>query len=333
MKRFFKPPKEIGLEHMFETRSEAWAATGLEVHVNQEVVSRAQRRLTLLTMLLVAVILGDIKMQDHFDLVRRAHQHPSLHLQPSNWHVPQGWLTAAAVLLVLVLGWMISRDLSRVAPALFRRMDPATAGTVEFLIRFVAVAATALGALGVAGISLQAIAVGGAFTAVVLGLAAQQTLGNVFAGMVLLSARPFRLGERVRLQAGAVGGTAEGIVSSLGLLYTTLARGDDRIMIPNNVVLSAAVVPLREPEAVDVKVRLRADVRPSHVQAILDDNISTPTLRTPNVALEEIDGSELVVRVQATPERRSEGAQLADEIIAALATVTGEHQLEEQRRA
>jgi small-conductance mechanosensitive channel len=228
---------------------------------------------------------------------------------------------------------MISRDLSRVAPALFRRMDPATAGTVEFLIRFVAVAATALGALGVAGISLQAIAVGGAFTAVVLGLAAQQTLGNVFAGMVLLSARPFRLGERVRLQAGAVGGTAEGIVSSLGLLYTTLARGDDRIMIPNNVVLSAAVVPLREPEAVDVKVRLRADVRPSHVQAILDDNISTPTLRTPNVALEEIDGSELVVRVQATPERRSEGAQLADEIIAALATVTGEHQLEEQRRA
>jgi small-conductance mechanosensitive channel len=333
MKRFFKPPKEIGLEHMFETRSEAWAATGLEVHVNQEVVSRAQRRLTLLTMLLVAVILGDIKMQDHFDLVRRAHQHPSLHLQPSNWHVPQGWLTAAAVVLVLVLGWMISRDLSRVAPALFRRMDPATAGTVEFLIRFVAVAATALGALGVAGISLQAIAVGGAFTAVVLGLAAQQTLGNVFAGMVLLSARPFRLGERVRLQAGAVGGTAEGIVSSLGLLYTTLARGDDRIMIPNNVVLSAAVVPLREPEAVDVKVRLRADVRPSHVQAILDDNISTPTLRTPNVALEEIDGSELVVRVQATPERRSEGAQLADEIIAALATVTGEHQLEEQRRA
>jgi small-conductance mechanosensitive channel len=333
MKRFFKPPKEIGLEHMFETRSEAWAATGLEVHVNQEVVSRAQRRLTLLTMLLVAVILGDIKMQDHFDLVRRAHQHPALHLQPSNWHVPQGWLTAAAVLLVLVLGWMISRDLSRVAPALFRRMDPATAGTVEFLIRFVAVAATALGALGVAGISLQAIAVGGAFTAVVLGLAAQQTLGNVFAGMVLLSARPFRLGERVRLQAGAVGGTAEGIVSSLGLLYTTLARGDDRIMIPNNVVLSAAVVPLREPEAVDVKVRLRADVRPSHVQAILDDNISTPTLRTPNVALEEIDGSELVVRVQATPERRSEGAQLADEIIAALATVTGEHQLEEQRRA
>src|SRR5438477_57055 len=91
---------------------------------------------------------------------------------------------------------------------------------------------------------------------VILGLAAQQTLGNVIAGMVLLSARPFRVGERVRLQAGAVGGTVEGIVSSLGLLYTTLARGADRIMIPNSVVLAAVVVPLREPDPGGVRITL-----------------------------------------------------------------------------
>ena len=53
-----------------------------------------------------------------------------------------------------------------------------------------------LGALYVAGVDPKALPVGGAFTAVVLGLAAQQTLGNLFAGMVLLTARPFRLGER-----------------------------------------------------------------------------------------------------------------------------------------
>ncbi len=132
-------------------------------------------------------------------------------------------------------------------------------------------------ALRVVGLQAQTLAVGGAFTAVVLGLAAQQTLGNVIAGMVLLSARPFRVGERVRLQAGAVGGSVEGTVSSLGLLYTTLTRGYDRILIPNNVVLAAAVVPLKEPESVDVKVRLSSGVRPSQVQAILDNEIATPT--------------------------------------------------------
>ena len=85
-------------------------------------------------------------------------------------------------------------------------------------------------------------------------------------------------------------------------------------------------MPLREPEAVDVKVRLTSGVRPSQVQAILDNEIGTPTRSKAVVHLEEVDGDELVVRVQATPERAGDGAKLADEIIAALASVTGEHE-------
>jgi small conductance mechanosensitive channel len=114
-------------------------------------------------------------------------------------------------------------------------------------------------------------------------------------------------------------------VSSLGLLYTTMSRGEERTMIPNNLVLSAVIIPLREPKAVDVKVRLSAGIRPSHVQTILDQEVSIATRSDPRVLLEEIDGDQVVVRVQATPERAGDGAQLADEIIAALATVTGEH--------
>ena len=319
MKRFLKKRPEMGLD-MFETRTEAWEAAGLQLHVNKGEVGKARRRLPVLALLLAAVVYGDVKMEDHFDQIKGTRL-------ANTWHLDQGWFTAAAVIAVLVLGWLVSRDLSRMAPVLFRRMDPATAGTVEFLIRFVTVAATGLGAFAVAGTPLQTLAVGGAFTAVVVGLAAQQTLGNLFAGMVLLSARPFRLGERVRLQAGAVGGSVEGIVSSLGLLYTTLARGEDRIMIPNNVVLAAAVVPLREPQAVDVKVRLTTGIRPSQVQALLDANVATETRSAPTVVLEEINGDEVVVRVRAIPDRRSEGAQLADEIIAVLAAVTSEHPL------
>jgi small conductance mechanosensitive channel len=181
-------------------------------------------------------------------------------------------------------------------------------------------------ALSVAGASLQSLAVGGAFTAVILGLAAQQTLGNVIAGMVLLSARPFRVGERVRLQAGALGGQIDGVVSSLGLLYTTLSRGGERVMIPNTQVLAAVVVPLREPDGVDVKVRLTSGVRPSQVQAILDQEVATPTRNGASVLLEEVDGDDVVVRVQATPEIPDEGAKLADEIMLALSSVTGEHE-------
>jgi small-conductance mechanosensitive channel len=305
---------------MFETRSEAWERVGLSVDVNERVVRRARREAAVIVVLIVGVL---VAYAHRSDLVPRS--------TLKNVQTP---LQIGAVIVLVALGWALARDIGKSAgPTFMRRMDPGTAGTVGFLIRLVTILLTLLVALRIAGIQPQTLAVGGAFTAVVLGLAAQQTLGNVIAGMVLLSARPFRVGERVRLQAGAVGGLVEGIVSSLGLLYTTLARGADSIMIPNSVVLSAVVVPLREPKAVDVKVRLSSGVRPSQVQAILDEEVATPTRSPAEVALEEVDGDDLVVRVQATPEMAGDGARLADEIIAALSSVTGEHAAQGREKA
>jgi small conductance mechanosensitive channel len=315
----FRPSRpDFRLDQMFETHSEEWERVGLAVDVNKKAVRNTRRRAALEVALFVAVIVVYDNYEHWFHLANK-----------SGGVTHNGVVTAvriAAVLALLALGWAIARDIGRIAgPTFFRRMDPGTAGTVGFLIRLVTVGIVVLVVLGVAGVSATSIVAGSAFTAVILGLAAQQTLGNLFAGMVLLSARPFRVGERVRLQAGAVAGRLEGVVSSLGLLYTTLAQGEDRIMVPNNVVLSAAVVPLREPDPVDVKVRLRSGMSISQVQAVLDDRIDVPTRRSPVVLLEEVDGDDVVVRVQATPDRAGDGARLADEVIAALATVTGEH--------
>lgn len=241
----------------------------------------------------------------------------------------------AAVVLV-VLGWRFARDAGRWAvPALFRRMDPATAGTLGFLIRLVFLTVACLVALRLAGFKPETLAVGGAITAVVFGLAAQQTLGNLIAGLVLISARPFRVGDRVRLQAGGLAGQLEGVVSALGLMYTTFAQGDDSIMVPNSIVLSAAVVPLREPAAVDLRARLRPDVRPSDVQTLLEESVKVPTRTEPHISLEEIDADEVVLRIAATPAVDADGPKLADEILAAIASVTHEGDTEERelRRA
>lgn len=324
--RFRSGRPDFRLDQMFETHSDAWERVGLAVDVNQRSVTKARRRAVLEVAVFVAVIVVFNNYERWFHLLNSAGK-----------DTHSGLVTAvriATVLALLALGWAIARDIGRMAgPTFFRRMDPGTAGTVGFLVRLVTVGIVVLVVLGVAGVSAASIVAGSAFTAVILGLAAQQTLGNLFAGMVLLSARPFRVGERVRLQAGAVAGQLEGVVSSLGLLYTTLARGQDRIMVPNNVVLSAAVLPLREPAPVNVKVRLSQGIRPSQVQAILDDRIRTPTRGSAEVVLEEIDGDEVVVRVQATPDRADDGAQLADEVIEALATVTREHPLAEKAKS
>src|SRR3954467_10250722 len=234
-----------------------------------------------------------------------------------------------SAIALVILGWAFARALGRaLGPSLFRRMDSGTAGTVGFLIRLIALSTAILFAFRVAGLEPGTLAVGGAFTAVILGLAAQQTIGNLIAGMVLLSARPFRVGDRVRFQAGALAGQVEGVVSSLGLLYTTLAQGEDRIMVPNSVVLSSAVVPLREPASVDVRARLRAGVKPSKVQQLLNDAITVPTRTRPHIGREEVDADEVIVRIAATPESGSDGPKLADEVLAALSRLTAVEEVE-----
>jgi small conductance mechanosensitive channel len=310
--RFRQSRPDFRFDQMFETHSDAWERVGLAVDISQRTLRSAQRRAAILLPLFVAVIVLYDNYRQWFGIHTNAYETP---------------VRIAAVLALLGLGWAVARDVGRAAaPTLFKRMDPSTAGTVGFIVRLVTVVITLGLALKIAGASASSLIAGSAFTAVILGLAAQQTLGNLFAGMVLLSARPFRVGERVRLQAGAVGGQLEGVVSSLGLLYTTLAQGEDRIQVPNNVVLSAAVVPLREPNPVNVKVRLGTGMSISQVQSILDDRITVPTRRSATVVLEEVDGDDVVVRIEATPDRAADGAQLADELIGALATVTGQHE-------
>ena len=291
---------------MFKTRSHSWQQAGLAAQLRQEAAQQAKRARRELVVLL-PLFAGVIVLYSYRDDIKGY----SLHIR------------IAAVILLIVLGWIVARALGRaLGPLLFRRMDPATAGTVGFLVRLVALIATLLFALSIAGLKPETLLAASAFTAVIVGLASQQTLGNVFAGVVLLSARPFRVGDRIRLQAGPLAGQIEGTVASLGLLFTDLARGEDTIMIPNTVVLSSAIVPLREPDAVDLLARLRPGVKPSQVQALLDDRVSVATRSAPHIELEELDADEVVVRVTATPASRADGPQLADEILGAMAEVT-----------
>jgi small conductance mechanosensitive channel len=290
---------------LVETRAHAWREVGRARQLSRRAVKRARIQAGVFVPLLAGVLVAYSYREELFG---------------SAYDRPVRIVTAVAL---CVLGWQIARDVGRaLGPTLFRRLDPGTAGTVGFLIRLVFVGIAVLVALRVAGLDLRTLVVGGAFTAVVFGLAAQQTFGNLFAGMVLLSARPFRVGERVRLQGGALAGQIEGVVSSLGLLFTTFAQGDDQIMVRNSVVLNLAIVPLHEPDGVDLRARLSAGVTPLEVQQLLDEAVKTPVRDRPRIHLEEVDGDEVVVRITATPERPSDGPRLASDVLAAISNPT-----------
>jgi small conductance mechanosensitive channel len=317
-------PKPRTPPRMFETRSHAWKEVGLLRQINPRVVKRARVEALVLVPLFVGVVVLYDNRVSLLGKTVTTHPHDK---PPVTTRILEPALDnpvrVLTVLALMVLGWAIARDIGRgLGPALFRRLDPATAGTVGFLIRLSTVIVALLVALRVAGIEAKTLALGGAFTAVIFGLAAQQTLGNLIAGTVLLSARPFRVGERVRLQGGGLAGQIEGTVSSLGLLYTTFATGDDSILVPNSVVLNVAVMPLREPEAVHLRARLRAGMAPGDLQEVLEKSLQTPLRDAPRITLEELDGEEVVVRIAATPLIASQGRQLASELLAIVSRET-----------
>jgi small-conductance mechanosensitive channel len=306
---------------MFETRSHAWKEVGLLREISPQVVRRARLEALVLVPIFFAVVVIYNHRADLFgSTVSAEHGHASHKSLEAGIETP---VTIVTVIVLVILGWAIARDLGRgLGPPLFRRLDPGTAGTVGFLIRLATIVVALLVALDVAGIEARTLALGGAFTAVIFGLAAQQTFGNLIAGTVLLSARPFRVGERVRLQGGMLAGTIEGTVSSLGLLYTTFATGENIVMVPNSVVLNAAVQPLSEPEAVNLRARLPAGMSPGDLQEMLEGALETPLREPPRITLEELHGEEAVVRIVATPLVAAQGRQLASELLSVVSGAT-----------
>jgi small-conductance mechanosensitive channel len=80
---------------------------------------------------------------------------------------------------------------------------------------------------------------------VLIGIAAQQSLSSVFAGLVLLLARPVDVGDQVLIRSGALGGELRGTVTEIGVTYVRLDTADGPLHLPNSQVLGAAIAPVR----------------------------------------------------------------------------------------
>lgn len=89
--------------------------------------------------------------------------------------------------------------------------------------------------------------VGGAVTTILLGIAGQQSLANIFACLVLLLSRPFNVGDYIRIKSGALGGVTDGLVTEVGITYLRLDTEEGVLSLPNSQVLAAATGPIPQP--------------------------------------------------------------------------------------
>ncbi len=169
----------------------------------------------------------------------------SRHLDPATGTILKYSGAAAFLVFGLVASFGLSgqvRDLLRPA------IGAAHAGVTRYAIVLAGIFTVLVITLNIANVPVGQLVLGGAVTGVLLGIAAQQSLSNLFAGMVLLFARPFRVGDRVRFRAGALAGLLDGTVTDISIAYVRLETTDGLVFVPNSQALAACVGPLPPPE-------------------------------------------------------------------------------------
>ena len=158
-----------------------------------------------------------------------------------------GALFYLAIFVIVAL--LVSRALRATVHAAMTRKGHADLTTISFLQQLgsaltwviaVILYAHLIPVLRSMGTALLA---GASIASVVIGLAAQSTLGNLVAGIAITIYRPFRLGDR--LQVAAPTGTEMGVVQLISLGYTTLRTADGReVVLPNALAASQVLLNL-----------------------------------------------------------------------------------------
>lgn len=146
-------------------------------------------------------------------------------------------IAAAAVVATLVVAKLLDAWLAH------RKLPPESATRYAMLRRLIVAAVMTIGVLAallmipeVRAFSAALLA-SGAVIAIVVGMAAQPTLGNVISGMMIAFAQPLRLHDQIAF------GAVEGVVEEIGLTYTVIRAADGaRIAVPNQKLASDTIV-------------------------------------------------------------------------------------------
>jgi small-conductance mechanosensitive channel len=157
-------------------------------------------------------------------------------------------LFTAAVFLVtlavmrgfsLFLEWYLSRSRAAGSSALATEFAPLFSKLGRIFITLVA--ATVL--LEHLGVNVSSLVVSLGVGSLAVGLAAQDTLANMFAGFTLMVDRPFRVGDRIQLASGELGD-----VETIGMRATRIRTTDETLLVvPNSLLVKDRLINLTQP--------------------------------------------------------------------------------------
>jgi small conductance mechanosensitive channel len=141
-------------------------------------------------------------------------------------------------LVILALGWLVSRLLARLVRRVMTRADidatlVAFTGNLTYMVALAFVVISALGRLGINTASFAAVI---AAAGLAIGFALQGSLANFAAGVMLIVFRPFKAGDFVEV-AGVSGGVRE-----VQVFHTVLTTPDNKRVIVGNAAITGSTI-------------------------------------------------------------------------------------------
>jgi small-conductance mechanosensitive channel/CRP-like cAMP-binding protein len=169
-----------------------------------------------------------------------------------------------------------------------------------------------------------------AVSAVVIGFALQDTLGNAFAGLAIQSERPFNIGHWIKV------GDFEGRVAEVTWRATKLrTKAGNFVVLPNNIVSKEAITNYSEPSTqcrVEVEVGASYLSSPNMVKSVIAEALanSARALKTPapDVVLAAFDSSAINYRVRFWIEDYERDEAARDEVRSAIYYAFARHGIE-----
>ncbi|AWR97417.1 mechanosensitive ion channel [Acidianus sulfidivorans JP7] len=169
----------------------------------------------------------------------------------------------------------------------------ANAGNISFIVRLLGYIVAFVGFFALIRVSLGAALAAGGFAGLVLGLASQDVLANIFGGIMLVFSRPYKIGDRITVstwQYGLIAPTYPpkffsndflipgytGEVIDISLLYTTIYTDDQvPVKIPNSIMIQAAIFIHNQEEKrkVRTKYEISKDLEPEIVINALKEKL------------------------------------------------------------
>jgi small-conductance mechanosensitive channel len=208
---------------------------------------------------------------------------------------------------------------------IFKGLDPQAAVTTRNLVSYVLYVLLAILVAQAVGVNLSGFLVGGAILGVVVAAAAQASLGNFFAGLVLMVGRPYRIGAAVRLRSNQVGGAEyEGTVVDMNALYTKLRTASGELLhLPNSAVVSSAMVVGRPPLQARIEAELPPGTALEPLRVTLEERLELPpsTVTVIPSKLQAGPDAKLTCAIEVRATHEVEPGLLADALTGALATL------------